>query len=60
MAERDIFVAALGIGDPDRRLDYLAGACGSDTALRCRVEGLLHALDRAGDFLQAPADSANL
>jgi tRNA A-37 threonylcarbamoyl transferase component Bud32 len=60
VAERDIFVAALEIGDPGRRRDYLAGACGSDTALRGRVEGLLHALDRAGDFLQSPADSASL
>jgi serine/threonine protein kinase/tetratricopeptide (TPR) repeat protein len=60
VAERDIFVAALEIDDPDRRLDYLANACSTDTTLRSRVEGLLHALDRAGDFLEVPADTASL
>jgi serine/threonine protein kinase/Flp pilus assembly protein TadD len=60
VAESDIFVAALGLEDPGRRLDYLTDACGTDTALRNRVEGLLNALNRAGDFLQAPLDSASL
>jgi serine/threonine protein kinase len=54
VTEREIFVAALEIGNPADRDQYLAGACGSDTALRGRVDGLLNALNRAGDFLQTP------
>ena len=55
MTEREIFVAALQIDDADGRKDYLAGACGADPALRHRVDGLLQALGRVGDFLQNPA-----
>jgi hypothetical protein len=37
VTEREIFVAALEIDNPTDRHEYLAGACGSDTALRGRV-----------------------
>ncbi|HTK74588.1 MAG TPA: serine/threonine-protein kinase, partial [Gemmataceae bacterium] len=55
MTEREIFVGALQIEDAVGRRDYLEGACSANPALRHRVEGLLHALGRAGDFLQQPA-----
>jgi serine/threonine protein kinase/tetratricopeptide (TPR) repeat protein len=54
VTEREIFVAALEIDNPADRHDYLATACGSDTALRGRVDRLLNALGRAGNFLQTP------
>lgn len=40
MSERDIFTAAQGISEPAARAAYLAKACGSDAALRQRVEQL--------------------
>jgi len=55
VTEREIFVGALQIEDAVGRRDYLEGACSANPALRHRVEGLLHALGRAGDFLQQPA-----
>ena len=60
-ARRD-FVAALALDNPGDRHDYLATACGSDTALRGRVDRLLNALNRAGNFLQTPpaADASQL
>ena len=45
-----IFAAAVERSGPDREA-YLARACGSDAALRERVEKLLRALERAGRFL---------
>src|SRR5262245_55399804 len=55
MNERDIFIAARDKTDPAARSAYLAQACGGDAALRRRVEGLLRASARAGDFLETPA-----
>jgi serine/threonine-protein kinase len=57
MTERDLFEAALDL-PPEHRAAYLAGACGSDTALRQRLEGLLSKHGRAGGFLEEPALSA--
>jgi serine/threonine protein kinase/formylglycine-generating enzyme required for sulfatase activity len=54
MTEETIFAAALELPLADRAA-YLAGACGNDTALRKRVEGLLTASDRAGEFMARPA-----
>ena len=48
--EEDIFDAARLISDAPARRSYLERACGSDAALRERVEALLAALDRAEDF----------
>ncbi len=58
MNERDIFIAALQKADPAERGAYLAETCGADDALRRRVEGLLEVYDRAGSFLEEPAESA--
>ena len=54
MTEREVFVAALQIGDPAGRNAYLDRACADDTALRRRVNGLLGALGRVGEFLEVP------
>src|SRR5436190_15230565 len=46
---------ALGKATAVERADYLNTACGSDAALRQRVEALLQSHERAGDFLGKPA-----
>jgi serine/threonine protein kinase/Tfp pilus assembly protein PilF len=54
-----IFGEALDCASPAEQAAYLDRACGDDSALRARVEALLHAHQRAGHFLQgtpAPAD----
>src|SRR5262245_49564085 len=55
MRERDVFIEALRREDPALRRRYLDGACGSDAAMRRRVEALLAVHDRAGSFLEDPA-----
>src|SRR4051812_32693700 len=50
-----IFGAALEIDSPSDRARYLDRACAGNPALRSRVEALLAAHARAGDFLEAPA-----
>jgi WD40 repeat protein/serine/threonine protein kinase len=51
----EIFCEALEIQDPVQRAAYLDGACRGDVELRARVEALLKAHERAGNFLQVPA-----
>ena len=55
MNQRDIFAAAVQIGDAVARATYLEQACGEDAGLRQRVETLLRTHDNAGDFLARPA-----
>jgi WD40 repeat protein len=55
MSEETIFALALEQPDPAARSAFLAEACGPDAALRQRVEALLLAHERAGDFLERPA-----
>jgi len=45
---------------PDRRAAYLDGACAGDAALRAEIEILIGAEARAGTFLEAPVDLADL
>jgi WD40 repeat protein/serine/threonine protein kinase len=52
--EQAVFAEALQHTTPTARAAYLDGACGTDTALRRRIEALLHAADKAGDFLEEP------
>ncbi len=52
--EQAIFTDALQRATPEARAAYLDGACGTDAALRRRVESLLHAVESAGDFLEQP------
>lgn len=47
-----VFFAALAKGDPAERAGYLNEACGTDTELRRRVDGLLAAHPQVGSFLQ--------
>src|SRR5262245_66367059 len=54
-----IFGEALDCASPAEQTAYLDRACGSDTALRARVEALLHAHQRAGDFLHGPPAQAD-
>ena len=51
--EEEIFEAALAL-PPDQRAGHLDRACGGDSQLRKRVEALLQAHERAGEFLEAP------
>src|SRR6516165_69932 len=62
MNEHELFAAALEIDAPEERAAYLDRACGGDDAMRARVEALLRAHERAGNFLAAPsvAGSATL
>src|SRR5688572_24759460 len=53
-SEQAVFAEALQRATPDARAAYLDGACGTDTALRRRVEALLRAAECAGDFLEQP------
>src|SRR5262245_18807307 len=52
-AAKSIFLAAADIAVPEERAAYLQRACGTDAALRGRVEELLNAHFRSGPFLQA-------
>jgi len=52
--EQAVFAEALQRATPEARATYLDGACGTDTALRGRVEALLRAAASAGDFLEQP------
>jgi serine/threonine protein kinase/WD40 repeat protein len=52
--EQVVFAEALQSATPEARAAYLDGACGTDTALRRRVEALLRAAESAGDFLEGP------
>src|SRR2546428_14041289 len=53
-AEQVIFAEALRRDMAEARASYLDAACGTDRALRRRVEALLRAAENAGDFLEQP------
>ncbi len=55
-AEETIFEAALAL-PPGQRGAYLDKECGNDAQLRQRVEGLLAAHGKAGEFMAEPAAS---
>ena len=55
MTEREIFIAAVQKDSAAERAAYLEEACGADTALRERIEGLLRVHEHAGGFLESPA-----
>jgi hypothetical protein len=48
--EQAVFAEALLCATPEARAAYLDGACGTDTALRRRVEALLRAAESAVIF----------
>src|SRR6267378_6960518 len=47
-----VFSEALERGSPEERAAYLTEACGADAVLRARVEDLLCAHQKAGNFLR--------
>jgi serine/threonine-protein kinase len=51
---KEVFAGARAL-PPDRRLAYLAEACGDNEALRQEVESLLASNERAKSFLETPA-----
>jgi tetratricopeptide (TPR) repeat protein len=53
----ELFAGALDL-PPQRRDEFLAAACGEDSALRREVESLLAASARGGDFLAEPFELA--
>ena len=53
-SEQAVFAEALLCDTPAARAAYLDSACGTDAALRQRVEALLRAAGNAGDFLEEP------
>src|SRR6516165_5817005 len=55
MNERDIFIAALQKEDEAQRRDYLRAACGQNSCLLKRLEGLLEVYEGADRFLESPA-----
>ena len=59
MSERDIFIGALQTDDTAERRAYLEAACGTDDALRRRVDNLLEVYGRAGSFLEEPAGTSS-
>src|SRR5262249_57171455 len=52
-----IFHAARDMPDPDRRREYVRGACGGDEAQIAHVEALLAAADAPDSLLDRPAGS---
>ena len=52
--EDTIFAEALAMTSAQDRRDFLDKSCGSDPALRARIEVLLAAHERAGSFLESP------
>ena len=55
MDERELFLSALEIEDPDARRSHLHAACGDDAELLGRVESLLESHESQSRFLNTPA-----
>jgi hypothetical protein len=56
-AANELFLRALDLPGPAERSAFLDEACRADPDLRGQVESLLAAGDRAGSFLENPADA---
>ncbi len=56
----ELFFAALEIDDREARESFLVAACGRNSELRGRVERLLTANSRIGNFLNPPAIAATV
>ncbi len=53
-SEESIFTEALDKDSPQARVEYLDNVCGSDSALRARVENLLRSHEHSDSFLRKP------
>jgi hypothetical protein len=51
MRERTIFMAALDLDDATSQAAFIDRECNGDTALKARIEALLHSHRAAGSFL---------
>jgi serine/threonine protein kinase/tetratricopeptide (TPR) repeat protein len=49
--ERELFIAAIQIAEPQKRQSYLNQACGNDPKLLSRILALIEAFESAGSFL---------
>jgi|GEM_PF-1889221 len=58
MTERELFIQAFQEPNGTARQALLDRACGADSTLRARVEGLLRKAEQAGSFLDRPAIAA--
>ena len=54
-----IYSAALKKNSGEERSAYLDKVCGDDNVLRARVETLLKAREKVGDYLESPAVGSN-
>lgn len=54
MHERDIFLSALEINDPQSRAEHLKVACAGDQELLARIESLLASHEGPSQFLKTP------
>ncbi|MEK6234804.1 MAG: SUMF1/EgtB/PvdO family nonheme iron enzyme [Planctomycetales bacterium] len=54
MQEREIFLSAMEIEEPEARKTHLESACGGDGELLARVEALLASHDGQSEFLNTP------
>src|SRR5262245_25808646 len=59
MSEESIFATALE-KPPTEWAAYLAAVCGNDEALRKRLEGLLAASEKVGNFMATPAAASGM
>jgi serine/threonine protein kinase/Leucine-rich repeat (LRR) protein len=55
MNEREIFIAASELTEPEARAKFLEDACAGDLAMKLRVEALLRAHDHPDSLLDRPA-----
>ena len=55
MSEQSIFLAALNFTDSVERFEFVIKACAGNTALLRKVETLLAAHEKSGQFLEMPA-----
>ncbi len=49
----ELFHAAVEL-PPNKRRDFLEGACGGDVSLRAEIQKLIDGSDRAGSFIETP------
>ncbi|MFN0052474.1 MAG: protein kinase domain-containing protein [Planctomycetales bacterium] len=56
MRERDIYLEAVEIADPQAQISFLDLTCGNDSELRQQVDALLSSNAAADNFLETPLD----
>ena len=59
MNEEALFIEAMEIRDPSKRVAFLDRTCEGDDAVRGRLERLLDQHERAGSFMNRPVGGGN-